>query len=155
MLKEKQSAPKFSCFNQDKETITIDNFKDKNLVIFFYPKDLTPGCTIEAIEFTKAKEKFLEQNTEIIGVSKDSIESHKRFCEKKQLAINLLSDPDAKMLADYGVWQEKSMFGKKYMGIVRSTFLIDKKGTIQKIWSPVKIKNHVKEVLEESKKLSL
>ena len=155
MLKEKQSAPKFSCFNQDKETITIDNFKDKNLVIFFYPKDLTPGCTIEAIEFTKAKEKFLEQNTEIIGVSKDSIESHKRFCEKKQLATNLLSDPDAKMLADYGVWQEKSMFGKKYMGIVRSTFLIDKKGKIQKIWSPVKIKNHVKEVLEESKKLSL
>ena len=153
MLEVGKKAPKFSLENQEGKVLNLSSFKGKNLVVYFYPKDSTPGCTIQAVDFTKFKNKFLALDTVVIGVSKDSVNSHKKFCEKQKLKIDLLSDPEIKMIQDYGVWQEKSLYGKKYMGIVRSTFLIDKKGVVKEVWSPVKVKGHVESVLKSVEEL--
>lgn len=148
MLKERDEAPDFSLENQKGETVKLKDFAGKNVVVYFYPKDNTSGCTLEGKDFTAYKDKFADRNTVILGISKDSVASHNNFCEKQDLSIELLSDPNHEVIKKYGAWQKKKNYGKKYMGIVRSTFLIDTKGKIIKTWEKVKVKGHVEEVLE-------
>lgn len=148
-----QLAPLFSLPSDEGVEIELSELKGKNVVLYFYPKDDTPGCTIEAQDFTKKIQEFEKLDCVVLGVSKDKISSHCRFIEKYNLAFNLLADEKGEVCADYGVIKEKSMFGKKYMGIDRSTFLIDKMGKITNIWTSVKVNGHVEEVLSALLKL--
>ena len=136
----------------DQEFINSNELRGQNLVIYFYPKDDTPGCTVEAIDFSTLKDKFSMLNTKIFGVSKDSIEKHKKFINKHSLTIDLISD-DGTICEKFGVWVEKSMYGKKYMGIERATFLFDEDLKLIKIWRNVRVKGHVEEVLSFIKDL--
>jgi peroxiredoxin Q/BCP len=152
-LKVGDKAPSFKLKNQDGETISLSDLKGKAVVLYFYPKDDTSGCTKEACNFRDEFPKFGKMNAEIIGISADSVESHKKFAKKYGLPFNLLSDEKKDTLEKYGVWQEKSMYGKKYMGIVRTTFIIDSSGKITKIFPKVKVDNHNEEVMEALKEL--
>ena len=136
----------------DDEFINSKDLKGQNLIVYFYPKDDTPGCTVEAIDFSKSKNKFSKLNTKIFGVSKDSTEKHKKFINKHSLTIDLISD-DGTICEKFGVWVEKSMYGRKYMGIERATFLFDEDLKLIKIWRNVKVKGHVEEVLSFIKDL--
>ena len=135
------------------ENVSLSDYKGKAVILYFYPKDSTPGCTTEACDFRDNSDIIKEGNAEILGISLDSINSHEKFIEKNNLPFLLLSDPDHKVCEMYGVWQLKKNYGKEYMGIVRSTFLIDKDQNIVKEWRNVRVKNHVEEVTEELKKL--
>ena len=147
-LKPGDSAPAFSMPGSgDSGTLSSADFKAKYLVLYFYPKDNTPGCTTEAIDFTAAKQDFADLNAEIIGVSRDSVEKHDKFIAKKELGITLGADTQGKVTEDYGVWVEKSMYGKTYMGIQRATFLIRPDGKIIEVWPKVRVKGHVEAVL--------
>ena len=146
-LKKGDSAANFSLNNQDGVEISLAQYLGKKVVLYFYPKDLTSGCTTEAVDFTQLQSQFMDSNTVVLGVSKDSISSHLKFCQKKELTIDLLSDEEGEVCEAYGVWQEKKNYGKTYMGIVRSTFLIDENGIIEAIWSPVRVKDHAQTVL--------
>lgn len=146
-------AAAFSCAADGGQNLALADFAGKKLVIYFYPKDDTPGCTTEAIDFTAQKAAFAAANTEIIGVSADTVEKHDKFKAKHNLNISLLSDPDHKMLEDYGVWVEKNMYGRKYMGIERATYLIDVDGNIAQIWRKVKVKGHVEAVLAAAQEI--
>ena len=141
-------APDFSCAADGDRQISLADYAGKKLVIYFYPKDDTPGCTTEAIEFTTKAAPFAASNTEIIRVSADSVEKHEKFKTKHNLGVTLLSDPDQKMLQAYGVWVEKNMYGKKYMGIERATFLVGEDSKILHVWRKVRVKGHVDAVLE-------
>ena len=141
-------APDFSCAADGDRQVSLADYAGKKLVIYFYPKDDTPGCTTEAIEFTAKRDAFAVANTEIVGVSADSVEKHEKFKTKHNLGVTLLSDPDQKMLEAYGVWVEKNMYGRKYMGIERATFLVGEDGKILNIWRKVRVKGHVDDVLE-------
>ena len=152
-LKVGDKAPAFKLINQDGETISLIDLKGKPVVLYFYPKDNTSGCTKEACNFRDEFPKFRKIKAEIIGVSADSVESHKKFADKYKLPFNLLSDEKEEVLEKYGVWQEKSMYGKKYMGIVRTTFVIGSDGKIKKIFPKVKVDNHNKEVMEALKEI--
>lgn len=154
MLTIGQDAPNFSCPDQDDQTVSLSDFKNQNIVIYFYPKDDTPGCTTEALDFTARVADFDDANTVILGVSKDSVKKHASFCEKHHLGITLLSDPNHEMIEAYGAWQEKSMYGKTYMGIQRSTILIDTQGKVAQMWPKVKVKGHADEVLKAVQELS-
>ena len=134
--------------------IQISDYLGKNIVLYFYPKDDTPGCTVEANDFKFYTNEFQNLNAVIIGISKDSLESHAKFKKKYDLPFILASDSEGKTCDSYGVWVEKSMYGKKYFGINRSTFLIDTHGKIRRIWDKVSVKGHVEEVLEELKKIN-
>lgn len=147
-------AATFSLPDQTDTIRTSEEFLGKKILLYFYPKDMTPGCTTETIGFQSLKTEFEQENTLIIGISKDSVASHKKFCSKHDLDIILLSDTETNMIQDYGVWQEKSMFGKKYMGISRESFLIDEKGIIIRHWPKVKPVSHPQEVLEYIKTLN-
>ena len=152
MIKEGNKAPDFSATDQNGKKIKLSSFKGKkNIVLYFYPKDMTPGCTTEACDFRDQFKKF--KNTEILGVSIDSPERHQKFIEKYDLPFTLISDVDQKVVTRYGVWQEKKLYGRKFMGIVRSTFIIDKSGVVRKIFPKVKVKGHIDEVLEALKEL--
>ena len=152
MIKEGKKAPDFSGKNQDGKPVKLSSFKTKkNIVLYFYPKDMTPGCTTEACDFKDQFKKF--KNTIIIGISADSSERHQKFIDKYNLPFELIADENKKICEKYGVWQEKKLYGKTYMGIVRSTFIIDKTGIVQKIFTKVKVKCHVAEVLETLKKI--
>ena len=154
MLKINQKAPNFQLLDQTKKLVNLhDLLKDNNVVLYFYPKDNTPGCTIQAQAFSKMKEEFEKKNCIILGVSKDNIKSHENFTKKKDLKITLLSDENLEAQKKYGVWQEKNNYGKKYMGTVRTTFLIEKNGIIKGVWEKVRVKNHVETVLEKAKEL--
>jgi thioredoxin-dependent peroxiredoxin len=146
-----QSAPKFTAPDRDGKDLSLEDFQGRWLVLYFYPKDNTPGCTTEAIEFTAKLPEFTALDAQVVGISPDSIVSHGKFIDKQKLAIMLLSDPEHQIAENYGVWQLKKFMGKEYMGIVRSTFIIDPSGKIVKIWSSVKVKNHVDAVLQEVK----
>jgi peroxiredoxin Q/BCP len=146
-------APDFCLKNQDEEQICLNDYKGKNVVLYFYPKDNTPGCSLEAMTFTKYKEDFKKYNTTIIGVSKDSCESHRKFIENKNLNITLISDSEKEIQESYGVWRLKKFMGREFLGTIRSTFLIDSEGIIIKIWDKVKVKGHVEDVLDEVIKL--
>lgn len=151
-LIEGKKAPDFSAINQDGKKIKLSAFKGKkNVVLYFYPKDMTPGCTTQACGFRDEHANF--KSTVILGVSIDSQERHQKFIEKYDLPFTLLADTDKKLVEKYGVWQEKKLYGKTFMGIVRTTFLIDKTGTIRKIFPKVKVKNHIEEVLNALKEL--
>jgi thioredoxin-dependent peroxiredoxin len=139
-------APEVLFKTSETKTIKLSDLHGKNLVLYFYPKDDTPGCTIEAQEFTKLREGFDKLNTVIIGISKDDLKSHGKFQEKYCISFYLASD-DSGIAEKYGVWVEKSMYGKKYMGIERTSFLIDKHGNIAHIWNKVKPEGHAVEVL--------
>ncbi len=151
MLEEGKKAPNFKLKDQNGETISLDSLKGKNVVLYFYPKDDTSGCTKEACNFRDEFPKFSKLDAVILGVSPDSIESHKKFAAKYKLPFSLLSDEKREVCEKYGVWQEKSMYGKKYMGVVRTTFVINEKGIIKKIFPKVKVDDHNKEVMEALK----
>ncbi|MSP33414.1 MAG: thioredoxin-dependent thiol peroxidase [Rickettsiales bacterium] len=148
-----KNAPAFTLPTESGEVISLSDLKGKNIVLYFYPKDDTPGCTIEAQDFTKKLPEFEALDTIILGVSKDNIKSHCKFIEKYALKITLLADESQKTCQDYDVIKEKSMLGKKYIGIERSTFLINKIGKLNKIWRGVKVNGHVEEVLEAIKQI--
>lgn len=148
-LKKGNKAPAFTAENQDSQKMKLGDFAGKWLVLYFYPKDNTSGCTVEAVDFTAMVPKFKRKDAVIVGVSPDSVKSHVGFCSKHNLKITLLSDPDHKMLEKYGVWQEKSMYGRKYMGVVRTTVLIDPDSRVAEIWEKVKVKGHAEAVLEK------
>ena len=141
------SAPDFSIINQNGKTIGLDDLSGKWSVIYFYPRDDTPGCTVEAKEFTELNNKFKKNGASIYGVSPDNEAKHCKFIDKYDLKIDLLADVEKTMLSDYGVWQEKSMYGKTYMGVVRTTYLINPDGNIAEVWAKVKAKGHAEAVL--------
>ena len=147
MLTEGKKAPSFKLKDQDGKLISLESLKGSNVVLYFYPKDDTPGCTIEACNFRDEFPKFKKIDAVILGVSPDSVESHKKFAAKFKLPFSLLSDEKKEVCEKYGVWQEKSMYGKKYMGVVRTTFVIDGTGKIKKIFPKVKIEGHNEEVM--------
>ena len=153
MINEGDNAINFKMPIDDENFVTLDSFPDNNIILYFYPKDDTPGCTREAIDFTSHINAFNECKTKIIGVSADSISKHKKFIEKHKLEVILASDEDKKVCEDYGVWIEKSMYGKKFMGIERATILIDKNRKIRKIWRKVNVTGHVEEVLEAAQNI--
>ena len=146
-------APGFSMPASNASTVSLATLAGKNVVLYFYPKDDTPGCTVEAKDFRDHMAEFEKLGTVIIGVSKDSVKSHEKFREKFCLPFPLASDEDTTVCEDYGTWKEKSMYGKTYMGIQRDTYLIDGKGVIRNIWRKVKVEDHVKQVLEAVKAL--
>ena len=145
-LKVGDSAPDFALEDKDGNINKLGDYKGMWVVLYFYPKDNTKGCTLEAKEFSEAVKEYSELNAEIIGISPDSATSHAKFVEKQELKILLLSDPEHKVLEAYDVWQLKKMYGREYLGVVRSTFLIDPKGEIKSIWMKVKVNGHVGEV---------
>lgn len=149
MLKIGDKAPDFSLVSDSGKTVSLKAFKGHKVIIYFYPKDNTSGCTKEACDFRDSIKSFENKKTVVIGISKDSVESHKNFKTKFNLPFTLLSDEAGEMLNNYGVWKEKSMYGKKYMGIERTTFLIDEKGKIQEIWNKVKVPGHIHDVLSK------
>lgn len=149
MLKIGDRAPDFSLLSDSGKTISLKSLKGHKIVLYFYPKDNTSGCTKEACDFRDSIKTFENKETVIIGISKDSIESHKNFKTKFNLPFNLLSDEAGQMVKDYGVWKEKSMYGKKFMGIERTTFLIDEKCKIKHIWNKVKVPGHVQEIISK------
>jgi thioredoxin-dependent peroxiredoxin len=151
MLEVGKKAPDFSLFNQDEKKITLEDYLGKNVILYFYPKDDTSGCTKEACSFRDNIPKFSKADAVILGISPDSVKSHKKFSEKYKLPFNLLADEEKKVIEKYGVWKEKSMYGRKYMGVERTTFIIDEKGTIKKIFNKVKVDGHENEVLEALK----
>jgi len=154
MLEQSQNAPSFSVPNQHNETVSLSDFQgNKNVVLYFYPKDDTPGCTIEANQFTELASAFAEADSVVIGVSKDSCESHQAFIDKFGLKVDLLSDTTGELCEAYGVWQEKEKNGVKKMGIVRSTFLINKEGVLEEALYGVTADGHAQEILDKVKQL--
>jgi len=147
MIKENFKVPNFKLPSSNNKTFEINKSLKQYLVIYFYPRDNTPGCTNEAKDFSKLYREFKKLNCEIFGISKDGVESHKKFISKFKIPFQLLSDEKITALKKYGAWGEKSMYGKKFMGIKRTTVLINPKGKIIKIWNNVKVKDHAKEVL--------
>ena len=150
---EGKKCPKFSAEATSEQVISNQTYKDKNVVIYFYPKDSTPGCTTEGQEFRDNYKKFKKYNTEILGVSRESIKSHENFKSKQNFPFELLSDPDEKVCNAFDVMKMKSMYGRQYMGVDRSTFIVNDQGKIIKEWRSVKVKGHVQEVLETVEKL--
>jgi peroxiredoxin Q/BCP len=146
MIQINEKAPEFCLPNQDDVEICSRDLKGKWIVLYFYPRDNTPGCTTEACEFTEAAPDFSELDAIILGVSADSTKKHRNFIEKKELGITLLSDESTDMMQEYGVWQLKKNYGKEYMGIVRSTFIIDPEGIVRAVWEKVRVKEHVANV---------
>lgn len=146
-------APDFTLTNQDGKAVSLHDFLGKNVVLYFYPKDMTPGCTQEACDFRDNIARLQSADTVVLGLSKDSEKSHGKFREKYELPFDLLADTDGEVCELYKTWVEKSMYGKKYMGIERATFLVDKEGNLAKEWRKVKVKGHVDEVLAAIKDL--
>lgn len=148
MLSEGMQAPEFIVNDQNGKSISLSDFKGKKIVLYFYPKDNTSGCTKEACDFRDSINLFEKNNTVVLGVSIDSESSHQKFIGKYELPFTLLSDSNKELVQKYGVWKEKSMYGKKYMGIERTTFLIDENGKIMKVFNKVKVPGHVSELLK-------
>jgi peroxiredoxin Q/BCP len=154
MLEKNQQAPLFRSINQNNQLVILSDFAGKkNVVLYFYPKDDTPGCTIEANDFTKLAEEFSKYDTVVIGVSKDSCESHVDFINKYGLKVELLADTDGELCESYGVWREREKNGVKSMAVLRSTFIIDKQGTLADVSYGVNHEGHALEVLEKVKSL--
>jgi peroxiredoxin Q/BCP len=147
-LKVGQKAPDFTVMNDKGEKVKLSDYKGKKIVLYFYPKDDTPGCTKEACAFRDGISKIKARGAVVLGVSPDSVESHKKFRDKFELNFPLLADSEKKMVEAYGTWKEKSMYGRKYMGVERTTFIIDEQGKISHIFPKVKVGEHYDEVLE-------
>ncbi|WP_232697831.1 thioredoxin-dependent thiol peroxidase [Brevibacillus daliensis] len=153
MLETGQIAPSFTKEASNGQTISLGDYRGKNVVLYFYPKDATPGCTTEACDFRDFHGDFAKYETAVLGVSPDSVKSHDKFIAKHELPFPLLADEDHEVAEAYGVWVLKKMYGREYMGIQRSTFIINKEGKIAHIFSKVKVKDHVQEVLNVIKDL--
>jgi peroxiredoxin Q/BCP len=153
MLKINTKAPNLNLNSTADELYSLKNSLGKYVVLYFYPKDDTPGCTIETNDFNKLLAKFKKLNCEVYGISKDDIKSHKKFKEKYKIKFDLLTDDDLKIIKNYKVWAKKKFMGREFVGIIRTTFLIDPKSKIVKIWSNVKVKDHAKEVLDTLKNI--
>ena len=149
MLEIGKKAPDFTLLNQDNESMSLSDFKGKKIILYFYPRDNTPGCTKQACGFGELYPSFVERGVQIIGISKDSVASHKRFKDKYQLPFILLSDPELEAIKAYDVWKEKNMYGKKVMGVVRTTYLIDENGMIIKAFEKVKAADNPQNMLKE------
>ncbi|UTW57325.1 peroxiredoxin [Kordiimonas sp. SCSIO 12603] len=146
-------APDFKLPVDGGETLQLSDLRGKNVVLYFYPKDDTSGCTTEAKDFTAQAAAFSDANTIVLGMSKDTVAKHEKFIAKHDLTVQLVSDEEGSAIEAYGVWVEKNMYGRKYMGIERATYLIDAEGIIQKIWRKVRVKGHVDAVLEATQAL--
>jgi thioredoxin-dependent peroxiredoxin len=151
MFKINSKAPLFKLNSTDNEIYSLKDSLGKYVVLYFYPKDDTPGCTIETNDFNKLLTKFKKLNCEVYGISKDNIKSHNKFKDKYKIKFDLLADDEIKIVKSYKVWAKKKFMGREFMGVVRSTFLIDPKGKIVKIWDNVKVKDHAQEVLDSLK----
>jgi thioredoxin-dependent peroxiredoxin len=149
MLKAGDRAPQFSLQSDDGKKVSLKELKGKTVVLYFYPKDLTPGCTTEACDFRDSMPKIKKKKAIVLGVSRDSVERHGKFRSQHELNFPLLADEDGAVCKAYGVWKEKSLYGRKFMGIERTTFVIDEAGKITKIYPKVKVTGHVDEILEE------
>jgi peroxiredoxin Q/BCP len=151
MIEEGKKAPAFTLPNADGKKVSLKDFNGKKIVLYFYPKDMTSGCTQEACDFRDAFPDFSKVNAVVLGVSPDPVNSHKKFVDKHKLPFELLSDENKEVVEKYGVWKEKSMYGKKYMGVERTTVIIDENGKVKKIFPKVKVNGHVEEVLQAIK----
>lgn len=149
MLNVNEKAPNFTLNDQNGETVSLSDFRGKRVVLYFYPKDNTPGCTRQACAFAGAYEEFQKRGVEVIGISRDSAESHIKFAEKYNLPFRILSDPTLDVINAYGVWQEKKLYGKVSFGVVRTTFIINEKGIIEKVMPKVKPDTNAAEILEK------
>jgi len=147
LVSEGEEAPDFTLQADDEREVSLSDYQGKRLVLYFYPKDGTPGCTREAVEFRDLMKEFEKEDIVILGVSKDSVKSHQKFKQKHDLPFTLLSDPEGKVLDLYGVWKKKSLYGRTFMGTERTTFLIDEKGIVTKIYRKVKAKGHAQTCL--------
>lgn len=152
-MKTGDALPEFQLQNESGDTISNKTLQGRYAVVYFYPKDNTPGCTLEGKDFTRLHEEFKTLNCDIYGVSKDSVQSHEKFCKKQNYSISLLSDPGGEFIEKCGVWKEKSMYGKTFLGIVRTTFLVDPDGIILNAWVKVRVKGHAEAVLESLKEV--
>ena len=148
-----QKAPDFNLQDENGELVSLSTFNDKNIILYFYPKDSTPGCTKESSAFSGLKDEFESLDTVILGASKDNLKKHQNFIKKYDLTVKLLVDDEGTLCEDYGVWVMKKLYGREFMGIERATFLIGKDGTIKNIWRKVKVNGHAEEVLEVVKAL--
>lgn len=148
-LKEGDKAPAFKGINQDNKEISLSDFKGKKLVLYFYPKDNTSGCTAEACNLNDNYSLLTDKGYEVVGISPDPVSSHRKFIAKHNLSFNLIADTEKEISSLYGVWAEKSMYGRKYMGIVRTTFIIDENGYIERIITKVKTGNHANQIIEK------
>jgi len=146
-ISENKKAPQFSLPDSDGNVVSLKDFVGQKVILYFYPKDDTSGCTAEACDFNNSLKEFDKIKTKVIGVSKDSTKSHIKFREKYDLHFTLLSDESTEVIQKYGIWKEKSLYGKKYMGVERTTFIIDENGKIEKIFPKVKVTGHVNEIL--------
>ena len=153
MISEGDKVPQFEIEDADGNKVKSSDFKGKRHVVYFYPKDFTPGCTTEADEFSKDYKKFQKEGIEVIGISPDDVNSHRKFCDKMGIKYPLLADIDKEVSKKFGVWGKKKFMGREYMGVMRSTFLVDDKGTVFKVFPKVKPAGHSKEVLEEFSKI--
>jgi peroxiredoxin Q/BCP len=151
LVKEGEAAPDFTLQADDGRMVSLRDYRGRNVVLYFYPKDGTPGCTREAIEFRDMAIPFEKEGAVILGVSKDSVASHQKFKQKHELPFTLLSDPEGKALDLYGVWKKKSLFGKTFMGTERTTFLVDEDGIVTKVYRKVKAKGHAQVCLLDLK----
>ena len=149
-----KQAPDFTLENQDGKQISLSDYQGKNVVLYFYPKDMTPGCTTQACDFRDNYQAFEQEDTVIVGISPDPIERHQKFIEKHGLPFELLADTEQEVATLYDVWKLKNMFGKEFYGIERSTFIIDKQGILQKIDRKVKVKGHIEETLAFVKEMA-
>lgn len=147
------NAPAFSLPDQNGNNVNLDDFKGKTVILYFYPKDDTSGCTKEACQFRDSFPSFKKMNAVILGVSPDSVKSHKKFADKYNLSFSLLSDDTKSVIETYDVWKEKSMYGRKYMGVERTTFVIDKNGKIRKVFNKVRVPDHDRQILETLKEI--
>ncbi|SHE77319.1 peroxiredoxin Q/BCP [Mariniphaga anaerophila] len=147
-LKAGDKAPDFTGINQDEKEIKLTDFAGKKLILYFYPKDNTPGCTAESCNLNDNYNQWLEKGFEVVGVSPDSVASHQKFREKFGLKFNLIADTEKEILQAYGAWGEKSMYGRKYMGVIRTTFVIDENGVIQEVFEKVKTKDHTNQIFK-------
>ncbi len=153
MVEAGQKAPEFCLPNSDEVEICLRDLKGKWVVLYFYPKDLTPGCTTEACEFSEALPDFEGMDAVILGVSPDPAQKHRKFIEKKDLKITLLSDEDKEVLKAYGAWGPKKLYGREYEGVIRSTFIIDPDGNVAAVWPKVRVKGHVEAVKQKLEEL--
>jgi peroxiredoxin Q/BCP len=148
-IKEGDKAPAFNGIDQNGNTITLEQYRGKKLVLYFYPKDNTPGCSAEACNIRDNYQEFIDKGYEVLGVSADSQKSHQNFIKKFDIPFPLLSDPEKEVIKDYGAWGEKSMYGKKYEGILRKTFIISEDGFVERIIEKVKTKDHAKQIFDD------
>lgn len=149
LLSEGTKAPEFTGKNQDGETVTLEQLKGKKVILYFYPKDNTPGCTAESCNLRDSYEDLLGKGFEVVGVSPDSEKSHLKFKEKHNLPFNLIADTEKEILKIYGAWGQKKLYGREYDGVLRTTYIIDGKGIIEKVFAKVKTKDHVNQILAE------